>query len=117
MEEFFDDRGLKYAIPPHRWQDEEVTLLDMQKGTATTKKGHAKIKVCCERALEDGLQYAWVDTCCVGKTSSAGLTESINSMYHWYKNSVVCYAYLSDVNCTSVSDNSRFAESKWFTRG
>ncbi|EKJ69831.1 hypothetical protein FPSE_09988 [Fusarium pseudograminearum CS3096] len=44
----------------------------------------------------------WVDTCCIDKSSSAELQESINSMYRWYLESDVCYAYLSDV---SISTN------------
>jgi hypothetical protein len=117
LEEFFDEWDLEYAILSHRWQGEEVTLQEMQSGTATRKKGYAKIKQCCDLALKNGLGYAWVDTCCIDKTSSAELSESINSMYRWYENSAVCYAYLSDVNCTSTSDDQSFANSKWFTRG
>lgn len=85
LEEFFDECGLKYAILSHRWQDEEVSLQDMQNGTAAHKKGYTKIKRCCDRAREDGLRYAWVDTCCIDKTSSAELSEAINSMYRWVR--------------------------------
>jgi hypothetical protein len=81
LEEFFDDRDPKYEILSHRWGDDEVSLQDMQNGMATRKKGYAKIKLCCDQALKDGLQYAWVDSCCIDKASSAELTEVINSMY------------------------------------
>jgi hypothetical protein len=117
LEEFFDNRTPKYAILSHRWLDDEVSLKDMQNGTATRKAGYAKLKLCCDQAAKDGLQYAWVDTCCIDKTSSAELTEAINSMYRWYKNAEVCYAYLSDVQSSEVSGNSGFEESAWFTRG
>jgi hypothetical protein len=50
--------------------------------------------------------------CCIDKTSTAELSEAINSMFRWYRESKICYAYLSD-----VSDASRFTESRWFTRG
>jgi hypothetical protein len=33
---------------------------------------------------------------CIDKSSSAELSEAINSMYRWYKTSAICYAYLSD---------------------
>jgi hypothetical protein len=35
---------------------------------------------------------------CIDKTSSADLSEAINSMYRWYGKADVCYAYLSDVD-------------------
>jgi hypothetical protein len=41
--------------------------------------------------------YIWIDTCCIDKSSSAELSEAINSMYRWYEESRVCYAYLEDV--------------------
>lgn len=34
---------------------------------------------------------------CIDKTSSAELSEAINSMYGWYQRAVRCYAYLNDV--------------------
>ncbi|KAK3675898.1 hypothetical protein LTR78_004090 [Recurvomyces mirabilis] len=57
--------------------------------------------------------------CCIDKTSSAELSEAINSMFRWYQNAVVCYAFLSDVpNCVDISAvDSPFAKSRWFTRG
>jgi hypothetical protein len=62
------------------------------------------------------LEYIWIDTCCIDKSSSA---ELINSMYRWYKNAYVCYAYLSDVLVVQDGkvDSSAFAKSRWFTRG
>jgi hypothetical protein len=61
------------------------------------KSGYDKIKRCCEVASMDGFEYVWVDTCCIDKTSSAELSEAINSMYRWYGQAEVCYTYLSDV--------------------
>jgi hypothetical protein len=63
-----------------------------------------------------------VDTCCIDKKSSAELSEAINSMFRWYKNAAVCYAYLSDVRITGDKRDSLpqilgFEQSKWFTRG
>lgn len=57
--------------------------------------------------------------CCIDKTSSAELSEAINSMFSWYQNAAVCYAYLSDVpKSTDVSAaESSFSKSRWFTRG
>ncbi|KAM5353011.1 hypothetical protein ACJZ2D_017122 [Fusarium nematophilum] len=117
IQEFFSDDVPAYAILSHRWLNEEVSLQDMQDGKATTKAGYHKIKRCCDRALKDGLGFAWVDTCCIDKTSSAELTESINSMYQWYQDAAVCYAYLADVETTKPSEDASFGDSVWFTRG
>ncbi|RSL89393.1 hypothetical protein CDV31_015882 [Fusarium ambrosium] len=117
IKEFFSNDIPAYAILSHRWLDGEVSLKDMHDGTATTKAGYQKIKRCCDQALKDGLGFAWVDTCCIDKTSSAELTESINSMYRWYQNAAVCYAYLADVETTDPSKDASFQESVWFTRG
>jgi hypothetical protein len=117
LEEFPDDRIPKYAILSHRWQDDEVSFQDMQSDSATRKAGYAKLQMCCRQAAKDQFNYIWVDTCCIDKTSSAELSESINSMYRWYQNAAICYAYLFDVSSASVLDDTTFADSTWFTRG
>ncbi|PVH68331.1 HET-domain-containing protein, partial [Cadophora sp. DSE1049] len=81
-----------------------------------------KIRFCAEQAKRDGLQYFWVDTCCIDKSNSAELTEAINSMFRWYGMSTKCYVYLSDVSRTAVNTDelaweSAFRKSRWFTRG
>lgn len=116
LEEFFENSLSRYAILSHRWQDDEVSFQDMQNNPlAYQKAGYAKLKLCCDQAVKDGLAYAWVDTCCIDKTSSAELKESINSMYRWYKESAVCYAYLFDVH--NSDGLAGYAKSAWFTRG
>lgn len=113
-----------YAILSHTWEDEEVSFQDFQRSLpdATKKKGFTKIKYCCEQAAKDGFEWAWVDTCCIDKTSSSELSEAINSMYSWYGTAMVCYAYLSDV--TSAVDFNWKTElehigelPRWFKRG
>jgi hypothetical protein len=91
----------------------------MLSGNATAKQGYEKIKRCCETAISDGFKYAWVDTCCIDKTSSAELSEAINSMYRWYQESLVCYVILSDVPSDEecYHEISSFRKSRWFTRG
>jgi hypothetical protein len=57
-------------------------------------------------------QFSRSDRCCIDKTSSAELSEAINSMYQWYKESTICYAYLCDVR-----EDKDFERSVWFSRG
>jgi hypothetical protein len=85
----------------------------MSSPTAASKKpGYAKIVHTCRLAKQDGLNFAWIDTCCIDKSSSAELTESINSMFEWYKNAAVCYTFLAD-----HPPNSALLACRWFTRG
>ncbi|KAF2845622.1 HET-domain-containing protein [Plenodomus tracheiphilus IPT5] len=121
----------KYAILSHRWEGEEISYHEMEEGTTIFRDPARrvyfdKIRQCCLQAIDDELDYVWIDTCCIDKSSSAELSEAINSMYQWYQKSTMCYAYLSDVECetvgtqivvTKVKEGSRFEDSKWWTRG
>ncbi|KAI8673531.1 HET domain-containing protein [Fusarium keratoplasticum] len=109
-----------YVILSHTWGEEEVLFPDIQNKTAQSKKGFNKLVSCCQKAAEDGFKWVWIDTCCIDKSSSVELSEAINSMYQWYRDSTICYAYLEDV--TEVfpnpdTDSKHFTESRWFTRG
>ncbi len=78
-----------YAILSHTWgsESEEVTFRDIFKESsiAKCKLGYHKVRGCCEQARKDGYDYAWVDSCCIDKRSSAELTEAINTMFKWYQ--------------------------------
>ncbi|KAF2029556.1 HET-domain-containing protein [Setomelanomma holmii] len=117
LEEYFGDKVPRYAILSHTWGDEEVTFADFthDQAGARKKKGYGKISHTCRQALQDGLHYAWVDTCCIDKTSSAELSEAINSMFAWYAYSCVCYVYLADVAAADFHTKSH--RSRWVTRG
>ncbi|KAF1959162.1 HET-domain-containing protein [Byssothecium circinans] len=117
-----------YAILSHTWgaDAEEVTFEDLANGVGKAKPGYEKIRFCGERARQDGLQYFWIDTCCINKANKAELSQAINSMFHWYHNSTRCYVYLSDVSTAKRKASyqsseftwaSAFRESRWFTRG
>lgn len=109
-----------YAILSHTWgaDHEEVSFKDLVKNTNDSRPGYEKLRFCGQRAADDGLQYFWVDTCCIDKSSSAELSEAINSMFQWYRKAVKCYAYLSDVSTTGPSqDKQLIQKSRWFSRG
>lgn len=123
----FTDNLPSYAILSHTWTDgEEVTYNELVVGTGKNKAGYAKIRFCGERAAHDGLQYFWVDTCCIDKTTSDELSTAINSMFRWYQRASKCYVYLADVQVPEeVTDvqvfriawEDAFRRSRWFTRG
>lgn len=138
IREFHEGSIPRYAILSHTWgePEDEVTFQDMARlhqsvstslvdssleAIATEircKPGLEKILFTCQQAKEDGQEWAWVDTCCIDKTSSAELDESIASMYRWYDQSTRCYAYLSDVPYGLVGSlfASKLRASRWFTR-
>ncbi|BDD58982.1 hypothetical protein MAP00_004217 [Monascus purpureus] len=115
-----------YAILSHTWGNDEVTFKDIQEGTAKTKAGYDKIRFCGKTAASHGLDFFWVDTCCIDKSNSTELQEAINSMYRWYRDATRCYVYLSDVSVLNGNESnfsspplwqSAFLASRWFTRG
>ena len=120
----------KYAILSHVWSDEEVSYDDhlLGRGRDVYEYGYMKIRNLCRLAREspvghEPLEWAWIDTCCIDKRSSAELTEAINSMYKWYQNAEICFVFLPDVEpIPSTEPEQKFLEeqfltSKWFTRG
>ena len=113
-----------YAILSHVWGEEEVSFLDIQDlDKARARKGYEKIVLSCDQAKKDGLEYVWIDTCCIDKSSSAELSESINSMFLWYQRSTICYAYLDtppvlqNTSAGVLDLPEIFREARWFTRG
>ncbi|KAK1832977.1 heterokaryon incompatibility protein-domain-containing protein [Podospora conica] len=98
LEYFLSEQAPPYAILSHTWGDGEVSLAEFQRLDDQTKAkpGFEKIEKTCELAKADGITHVWIDTCCIDKTSSAELSEAINSMYSYYSNAKVCFAYLSD---------------------
>jgi hypothetical protein len=118
----------RYAILSHTWgpDNEEVSFKDITEDAGKGKAGYAKIHFCAKQAARDALQFFWVDTCCIDKSSSAEVSEAINSMYRWYHEAAKCYVYLSDVSIAlSHSDGlvkralpkPGIERSRWFTRG
>lgn len=113
-----DSTRPRYAILSHRWREEEVLFADMNGDqiAAEAKVGYQKLEACCRVALGNGYQYLWCDTCCIDKSSSAELSEAINSMYEYYADSGLCIAYLDDVEDGPLNGSS-FARAVWFSRG
>jgi hypothetical protein len=116
-----------YAILSHTWGDneEEITYKDVMEGLGREKVGYKKIQFCAAQTARDGLQYFWVDTCCIDKSNHVEFSEAIISMFRWYQNSVACYVYLTDVSITSQKPAEQcrelweqsFLTSRWFIRG
>ncbi|KAK5630363.1 hypothetical protein RRF57_006078 [Xylaria bambusicola] len=121
LERFEDDTKPipPYAILSHTWgtDQEEISFQDLHSGAVKKGPGRYKFDKCCAEAARDGLSYAWIDSCCIDKTNSTELSEAINSMFKWYKDAKVCYAYLCDVDEYPSKPTSNFRKSRWFQRG
>ncbi|KAL2880281.1 hypothetical protein SGCOL_004330 [Colletotrichum sp. CLE4] len=139
--EFVTERP-SYAILSHTWGSQEIVLQDTEAeggAPSSIKAGWKKIRGSCALALKDGFDWIWIDTCCIDKTSSSELSEAINSVFRWYREAEICYAYLEDVpplkyapvigfqdltvdldsdHIAAVeNDQETFLGSRWFTRG
>lgn len=162
LQEFFDNGRPPYAILSHTWSCEEISYQQWQRDIWSrwpdsddflhvavapevvdrmkTKAGFQKIVDFCRLCKERGYSWAWVDTIAIDKSSSAELSEAINSMFNWYEQSSLCVVHLSDVTCQEgfhqsvqgsavLSGEHRrenlfnrferigFPSSRWFTRG
>ncbi|KAI7208029.1 hypothetical protein KC343_g3766 [Hortaea werneckii] len=147
LEWFDESQRPPYAILSHTWERDEIGFHDMPKvGTVyspdnaggfalTDRQGYRKLDFTCQQAVQHGLSYIWIDSCCIDKDSSAQLSEAINSMFRWYTDAEVCYAYLSDLDlpappCSGYGtlpsarpdDKENFlfvslSQCKWFRRG
>ena len=114
-----------YVILSHRWSTEEVTFADLRKAplsdlqsSTRRMKGFAKIQGACELARLNGYEWIWIDSCCIDKSSSAELQEAVNSMWRYYEESNICYAYLADIPDSEAGwSDETFVTSEWFTRG
>lgn len=116
----------EYAILSHTWVHGKETLFqDLQDaakvGMSQLDKpkepyGVSKIAWSASIARERKLDYIWIDTCCIDKTSSAELSESINSMFKWYGAAKECYAFLPDTS-RDLNNRALIKDCRWFKRG
>ncbi|KAI6154900.1 heterokaryon incompatibility protein-domain-containing protein [Pisolithus tinctorius] len=105
----------QYVTLSHRWGDDEPSLRDIEGHLIydmSAKEGFEKLQAFCTVACEQGFLWAWSDTCCIDKDSSAELQEAIGSMFTWYRRSSLTVVYLSD-----VQDTGSLGNSEWFRRG
>ena len=108
-----------YVMLSHVWGEDEplygdVKLIANILEMSPSSPGTLKLQNFCRIAKQRGFYWCWSDTCCIDKSSSAELQESINSMFTWYRNSALTIAFLLDV-LQSTPD--ALKRSRWFTRG
>ncbi|KAK7440029.1 hypothetical protein VKT23_017280 [Stygiomarasmius scandens] len=110
-----------YAVLSHRWVGrDEVVYTEFLRARKKTfsKSGYRKIQAACRQAREDNIRYIWIDTCCIQQGNHEDVAANITSMYAYYQNSEVCYAYLTDLrNKSDLLGNGTQPKSDWFRRG
>jgi hypothetical protein len=125
-----------YAIASHRWCAHETTHQDVRDVRNVDSAGFEKVKNFGKAILSvnDTVQssaawaamgfhlkcdWLWIDTACIDRKDLSELSESINSMFRWYRSAAVCYAYLADVGPMSFHYGAMmdFMRSEWFDRG
>jgi hypothetical protein len=132
LQYFGEDDTPSYAALSHTWDAQELTFQHVQSGKFDHLPGYAKVKGTCD-TIKQRYEWVWIDTCCIDKTSSAELSQAINSMYKWYEESSICYVYLGDfeLNDPLWADSPGFGETaisseqferdlrncRWFNRG
>ncbi|KAK7440030.1 hypothetical protein VKT23_017281 [Stygiomarasmius scandens] len=124
---FNDDSTVPpYAILSHRWiSEKEVVYAEYFQPRKETsfKSGYQKIRAACRKARQDGIRYIWIDTCCIRQGDHGDVAANVTSMYAYYQNAKVCYAYLGDISEEFDSSSSsrsralRLLWSRWFQRG
>ncbi len=91
---------VRYAILSHTWGEGEILFSDIQRGRSYLlgcgKPALEKVLSAARVARKNWYNYIWIDTYCIDKSSSAELSEVINSIFAWYVRAAVCYTYLSD---------------------
>ena len=110
----------QYVMFSHVWQGEEEpsfqdvnlagSIWDLDESFPLNQKLHKF----CEVVRSDGYRWAWSDTCCIDKTISTVLNQSLKMMYKWYEASAATFVLLVDV--TSMSVLGALLESIWMTR-
>ena len=105
-----------YVTLSHRWGKLEPLLRDIEGQVIYDFKdvtdGFRKLRSFCLTSFRRGYLWAWSDTCCIDKESSAELQEAIGSMFSWYRQSALTLVHLAD-----VSDIGTLTSSAWFKRG
>ncbi|KAI6115619.1 hypothetical protein EDD16DRAFT_1057791 [Pisolithus croceorrhizus] len=110
LSEYFE-----FVTLSHRWGRGEPLLHEVQRKSVYDlggTDGEAKLQMFCILALRRNFQWAWSDTCCIDKDSSAELQEAIGSMFSWYYWSSLTIVHLPD-----VFDAGSPVGSVWFSRG
>ncbi|KAF8549449.1 hypothetical protein OG21DRAFT_1447848 [Imleria badia] len=110
----------KWIMFSHTWEGKEPTFKDVNLVDSLWKLDESplndKLRQFCTTASEDGYRWAWSDTCCIDKATSAILSQSLISMYSWYEEAAETLVYLADVMSSAELGDLALTKSRWMTR-
>ena len=108
----------QYVALSHVWEGKEPSFQDVCLAGSVWELDSSllneKLRKFCEVVSKDGYRWAWSDTCCIDKTISTVLNQSLKMMYKWYEASAATYVLLVDVVSPSVLGD--LLKSIWMTR-
>ena len=110
----------KWIMFSHTWEGKEPTLKDVNVVDSIWRLDESplneKLRQFCTMARENGYRWAWSDTCCIDKDTSAILSQSLIAMYTWYEKAAETLVYLADVLSSAELDDLALTKSRWMTR-
>jgi len=108
----------RYMMLSHVWEGKEPSFQDVNLANSIwdldSSPLHEKLCKFCEVVRTDGYRWAWSDTCCIDKTISTVLNQSLKMMYKWYKASAATLVHLASVGSPSALGD--LTNSTWMTR-
>ena len=108
----------KWTMFSHTWEGEEPTFQEVNLVDSVHNLDRSplneKLRRFCETAHEGDGRWVWSDTCCIDKSTSAILSQSLTSMYGWYGEAAETLVYLADV--LSSAELGALTKSRWMTR-
>ncbi|KIO03166.1 hypothetical protein M404DRAFT_27440, partial [Pisolithus tinctorius Marx 270] len=109
-----------YVMFSHTWQGSEPTFQDVKQIESKSVWGlpdtllNKKLHNFCKATRKLGYNWARSDTCCIDKSTSSILNQSLTSMYKWYANSAATLVFLAGVAHPSKPGD--LSRSLWMTR-
>ena len=98
----------RYSMFSHKWEASEPLfkeVVDKDVYGLEESLTHDKLKTFCKIVRDDGLNWAWSDTCCINQEDPTVLQEALVSMFKWYEGSALTVVYLPDVPLRRLVDS------------
>ena len=89
-----------YAIASHKWKrGTKATIEDVREERNIDKEVHKKVLGFAEYCTLKSTSRTWSGcgsiTCCIKQDSDRELSDAIDSMFTWYRDTEICLAYLA----------------------
>ncbi|KAI6015000.1 hypothetical protein F5J12DRAFT_911546 [Pisolithus orientalis] len=107
-----------YVVFSHVWEGTEPSFQDVNAVKSVWNlpdtPQNEKLRNFCKETQRLGYNWAWSDTCCIDKSTSSILNQSLTSMYKWYADSAATLVFLAGVAHPSKPGD--LTHSLWMTR-